>query len=775
MTEPRRPCPGARPPRRGLLAAASITLALGLGPVLGVPDAGEAPVSVPAPVERPAPGQPLAAAPPQIAPAADAPTPHGADVQIMGAIAASRSGAAETKRLLPLLPTPAEIERLGLAIGHYERGRIAEGDEALGVMEHEAARLAAEWAAVRSGAPAMSFGRLAAFIRSAPPWLAQPALQRRAEEAMLSQRVAPALVINFLAGRTPASPAGRAALALALKQSGRAAAAYSLARTLWREDHLGRELEAMILKSFGDALTQRDHRDRMEMYLFKGQSEPALRNAARAGSDFVKLAQARLAVASQSARSAAALANVPAALRKDPAHIFALAQHHRRKQEADVSAKLIAALPRDAGMLVDGDEWWVERRLIARQLLDRKQPAEAYAVAARHAAETPQSIIEAEWHAGWIALSFLDDPAKALPHFIEAARHAETPISVARAAFWRANTLEALGRGQEAEAQYAIAAAQPIAYYGQIARTRLGQFDVPLRSASASSPTFHPAIAVVEALEAADRHALARALILDLARTLDDADTVQHLAGIAARVGDTRLLVNIGKAAVQRGLPLDLTAYPTGGIPAFEPTGLPVERAMIYAIARQESAFDPAAVSHAGARGLMQMMPPTARETARRIGVGFEPARLTADPAYNAMLGSAHLGDLLRDWRGSYVLAFAAYNAGSGNVRNWIEAYGDPRQPGVDPIEWVERIPFTETRNYVQRVLENLQVYRARLGAHSLLMIRRDLVRGVRQAAFAGEMDIGQDGAARPAASDAAGNAGKATGQGSGQGSGQAP
>jgi soluble lytic murein transglycosylase len=154
-----------------------------------------------------------------------------------------------------------------------------------------------------------------------------------------------------------------------------------------------------------------------------------------------------------------------------------------------------------------------------------------------------------------------------------------------------------------------------------------------------------------------------------------------------------------------------------------------VETPILHAIARQESAFNPHAVSGVGARGLMQMMPATARETARRFSVTFDPRRLTGDPVYSATLGGAHLIDLLRAWRGSYVLTFAAYNAGSGNVRDWIEAYGDPREPHVDVIDWIERIPFSETRHYVQKIMENLQVYRARIDGVRHLGIAEDLRR----------------------------------------------
>jgi soluble lytic murein transglycosylase len=176
-----------------------------------------------------------------------------------------------------------------------------------------------------------------------------------------------------------------------------------------------------------------------------------------------------------------------------------------------------------------------------------------------------------------------------------------------------------------------------------------------------------------------------------------------------------------------------MAAFPTSGVPEFDVVGDPMERAIVHAIARQESAFDPTATSHAGARGLMQMMPATARETARRASLPFDWPRLGSDPLYSAQMGAAHLNDLLKEWRGSYILTFAAYNAGSGNVRRWIAAYGDPRSPEVDAVDWVERIPFYETRNYVQRVMENLQVYRQRLNQRTAYLIDHDLKRGGRR------------------------------------------
>jgi soluble lytic murein transglycosylase len=380
----------------------------------------------------------------------------------------------------------------------------------------------------------------------------------------------------------------------------------------------------------------------------------------------------------------------------------------------------MATAPRDAESLVDGDEWWAERRLITRELLDRNDPKTAYEVASRHGAESPSQQIEAEFHSGWIALRFLNDPAAASRHFATIAQTGSTPISKSRVAYWQGRAAEAEGQREEAEKFYALAAETPTTYYGQLATSKLAQ-PVALRKVEpllpderASFEARMPVRALMLLAQTGEAELLL-GLYNDLAQTLDSQGQLDALASLAAGQQNPRAVLLVGKVASQRGFPLDVHAYPLAAIPDFSPVGDGVEPAMVYAIARQESAFNPRAVSTAGARGLMQLMPATAKRTAQRFGVGFDLNRLVDDPAYNAKLGSAHLGELMEDWKGSHILAFASYNAGGGNVKKWIDAYGDPRKPGIDMVDWIERIPFYETRNYVQRVMENLTVYRERL------------------------------------------------------------
>lgn len=645
----------------------------------------------------------------------------------------------ETTSALPypteqIRPEPApDLTALKSAVEAYRNGSVSEGDALAALIDDRAARALLEWVAIRCGGGAIDFARINTFLNTYPNYPATTLFRRRAEEALIAEKKSNTTIRAFFHAQRPVSPAGRVALARALKADGKAADAAALIRETWRMDHLGQPLEKLVIAEFGDVLTPADHRLRTERYLFREKDEAALRNAARVSADYVKLAQVRLA----SAKAKAPLPQkqidaVPASLRNDLSFLFLQAQQARRANKPLEAAQLLNKAPRDPALLGDGDEWWVERRLVIRKLLDEGNPAKAYEVAAAHGGEDNAERIDAEWHAGFIALRFRNQPGLALAHFSEAAKLAETPISVTRAAYWQGRAAEAMGNSEGAKAHYEEAAAHPIAYYGQLARARLGLSDLPLRSSAAAELTHLPGHRGVRLLYQIGARDLAGIMLLDLAQRLYTTPALEAVAAIARREGDVKALLAVGKTALQRGFPLDMAAFPTFGVPDFPVVGDPMERAIVHAIARQESAFDPGAVSHAGARGLMQMMPATARETARRANMPFDLPRLSQDALYSAQMGAAHLNDLLKDWRGSYILTFAAYNAGSGNVKKWIEAYGDPRKPEVDAVDWVERIPFYETRNYVQRVMENLQVYRHRLDQRTAYLIDYDLKRGGR-------------------------------------------
>jgi len=337
---------------------------------------------------------------------------------------------------------------------------------------------------------------------------------------------------------------------------------------------------------------------------------------------------------------------------------------------------------------------------------------------------------EQEFTAGWIALRFLNDPAVAAQHFARIGVGSVNPTTLARAGYWQGRAAEALGRSQEAREAYSTAAAQSTSYYGQLARAKLGLPRIELNEPPAGRGFDRLEIVrAVQLLYALDEREIAVPIFADMGEN-GDPEALVGLGELASRNSDARDMLLLGKAALNRGLPFDFYAYPVTGIPPFKSIGPEVEQSVLFAIARQESAFNPAVVSPANAYGLMQVTPDAGEYVCKKYGASFDLRRMKTDPVYNTALGAAELGGLIDDYRGSYIMTFAAYNAGRGSVRKWIERYGDPRDPKVDAVDWVELIPFSETRNYVQRIMENLQVYRARFGGGTRLQIEADLHRG---------------------------------------------
>jgi peptidoglycan lytic transglycosylase len=302
---------------------------------------------------------------------------------------------------------------------------------------------------------------------------------------------------------------------------------------------------------------------------------------------------------------------------------------------------------------------------------------------------------------------------------------------------WRlGRAAEAAHRPDQARAEYQVAARSSAAYYGQLARARLGLATLalagpPVKPDKRASVERLELVRALEILYALNERSLVIPLMADLGNKLDDVGALSALGELSERHQDARGMLQLGKAALARGLPLDYYAFPTVGVPRYSPIGPAIDSALLFAIIRQESAFNPADVSSANAMGLMQVTPIAARDTCKRFSCTYDVKRLKNDTHYNLQVGAAEVGGALQDYRGNHILAFAAYNAGRGRVREWIERFGDPRDPKVDPVDWVERIPFMETRNYVQRVMENLQVYRTLIGGNAPLTIESDLRRGV--------------------------------------------
>ena len=368
----------------------------------------------------------------------------------------------------------------------------------------------------------------------------------------------------------------------------------------------------------------------------------------------------------------------------------------------------------------DTDEWWRERRVLARKLIDLGDAKTAYRVV-HEAAPPANPYYRAEFHfmAGWIALRFLADPATSLEHFAHVDDGSADPIVRARAAYWRGRAAEATGQFEEMRAQYEAAARYPTAYYGQLARSRLGLGEFTLRTPPPAplNGVAQELVHAAEILYTIGERDLALSFVADFAEASSDGGAIAALGQLAAHHNDAQAMLLIGKTALARGLAMDQYAFPDIGVPPYHAIGPELDRCIVYSIVRTESAFDQRDRSPAKAVGLMQVTPEAGRDTAKRFGVTYDWNRLVSDPVYNTQMGVAEVAALLKEYRGSYIMTFAGYNAGRGRVQQWVAQHGDPRDPKIDAVDWVERIPLAETRNYVQRVMENLQVYRVRFGA----------------------------------------------------------
>ena len=647
---------------------------------------------------------------------------------------------------MPLAQAPAlhtseaDVALVKNAIDTLRKGGASKATSVAAGISDPVARKLVEWIILRSDHNGADSARYTAFMAANPSWPSLGAFRRRAEAMLWVENAKPARVMSFFDGSSPQSAMGRLVLARALMAQGDTEGAKALVRDAWRNDPIPADVEKQVLERYSDFLSRADHKARMEKRLFAADKDSAMRAARRLGGADLAIAQLRLALGGKGGNAKKLLDAVPEEARRDPGYLFARAYLLRHDEKIAEAAQVLLSAPTDLAQVHDGEEWWVERRIMARKLLDLGDARSAYRVVAEAAEPTKEnSRVERNFMAGWIALRFLDDPAAAATHFAHIQEVSSHPTSQARSHYWLGRTAEALHRRDQARAEYQAAANSSAAYYGQLARARLG-----LAALALAPPPATPdkraeierleLVRALEILYALKETALVIPLMADLGGKLDDVGALSALGELAEQQHDARGMLHLGKAALARGLPLDYYAFPAVGVPRYSPIGPGIDNAMLFAIIRQESAFNPADWSAAQAMGLMQVTPIAAKDTCKRFSCSYDVKRLKNDMPYNLQIGAAELGGVMQDYRGNYILAFAAYNAGRGRVQEWIARFGDPRDPKVDPVDWVERIPFMETRNYVQRVMENMQVYRTRFGA-APLTIETDLRRGASTAA----------------------------------------
>ncbi|WP_315919523.1 lytic transglycosylase domain-containing protein [Mesorhizobium sp. SP-1A] len=627
-------------------------------------------------------------------------------------------------------PAPADVAGLkggldALATGQTNAARAVRDTLPAGSLD----RHVLAWAIALYGGDKVPSGDIAATAEMLPGWPGLTTLRRNSERALYRENPAPEVVVRAFNGSQPLTKEGIVLLSRAYVALGNVAAARSVLVPFWRTEKLEAKDETAIINEFGRIVPASDHRFRMERMFYADRASSAMRVADLAGAR--PLAEAWSAAMRNGKDAPKLLAAVPAAQRS-AGYFFARAEYLRRQQKYEEAAAIILKAPTERAALVDADAWWVERRTLSRELVDLGDMKTAYEIVAAHSAESPANAADAEFHAGWYALRGLNDPKTAAKHFARIADLAQGPITLSRAYYWLGRAAEAGGPGSAGD-YFGKAAAYGTTFYGQLAGARIGRHTLniayPVPSA-AERQAFagREAVAAIKRLEEAGYQRYAEALYRDLAGQLSSAGELALLAVMAEKQDNHFLALRIGKIAAGRGIDVGALSHPLGVIPdTADISG--AGKALAYAVARQESEFNIGAISGAGARGLLQLLPATAKQVAQKAGLAFFPEKLTTDAGYNATLGSAFLGEQLGRFNGSYVLTFAGYNAGPNRADQWVARYGDPRGKDIDTVvDWIERIPYAETRSYVQRVMENYEVYRMRISGS--FDIVADLVNG---------------------------------------------
>lgn len=622
-------------------------------------------------------------------------------------------GAQITTSLRPQARDGVEIRPLAEAMDAMRNGRWQDALDSA-ARGGQVARDVIEWHRLRAGR-----GDAAAvtdFLARNGDWPGLPWLAEKSEDAMADAPVADRLA--FFAKFPPQTGTGALAHADALSQSGESGAAQAGIVLAWRTLALSDEEQTAFLERYG-TLLEPHHTARLDRMLWEGWKVNALRMEPLVPDGWKRLSRARIALRDLAGNPNPLIDAVPQALADHPGLAYERFQWRLRKGLRDSATDLLLERSTSAEALGAPEVWAPHRRDMARRAMRAGKAELAYRIASTHFTTTGRSFADLEWLSGFLSLRFLDDPETAVRHFSRFREDVFTPISVGRAGYWLGRAHEAAGNAEAAQRAYALGASYQTSFYGLLAAERGGiAFDTALagpqpegdwRRADFTRSSVHEA---ARKLLRAGEHWLAERFWTHLAETQYEANL--HLMGkMLEDLAQPHIGVMLGKRAARAGLEIAAPYYALHPVAAGEH---PVPREMVLAIARRESEFDHRVISPAGARGLMQVMPGTAQEVARDLGLRYRKASLTSDWGYNARLGSAYLGQLARRFDGNAVMVAAGYNAGPSRPIRWMRARGDPRRGEIDVIDWIELVPFSETRNYIMRVAESLPVYRARLG-----------------------------------------------------------
>jgi soluble lytic murein transglycosylase len=573
---------------------------------------------------------------------------------------------------------------------------------------------------IEDGQPA-NFGTIAQFLIDNPHWPWPEQLQALAEDT-ITDPADHALIRRLFAARAPLTTRGHIRYAEALFNVDQDERGKALIRKAWVDGDFSAREEKRFLQKYRRMLSDADHIARLDNLLWDYRRTSANRMLTLVPDGHRRLAQARMRLQRRQNGVDKAIEAVPADLRNDPGLTFDRMRWRRQKRLNEGVLEVLLDPPEAVGRPA---LWWFERELQIRRALRKRNFELAYRLASRHRQTASEDFAEAEWLAGWLALRFANQPNTALSHFTRLYSSVRAPVDRASAAYWAGRSAAALGNASLAGQWYRTAAAFPIAYYGQLAAEELDDAHRPLPDPP--PPAFgqragfeqQELVRVARMLIEADATEQLMPFLIRLGEQATSTTEVGMVAELAATTGRPHLVAQVGRYAAYYGHPNHVAAFPIPEIAGLmqPPLGEP-EPALLLGVGRQESMFNPWVSSHAEARGLLQLIPRTALLMAGQLGLPYNRGRLTGDPDYNVRLGSHYMRTLLKRYDGEAALAVAAYNAGPGRVDEWVRLHGDPRRrDGHFLIDWIELIPFDETRNYVQRVLEGRNLYRRRLAS----------------------------------------------------------
>ncbi len=585
----------------------------------------------------------------------------------------------------------------------------------------------ARWERLRDPDTAtISFGEGAAFLREHAGWPQEKIIRMRTEAAALEERPGRAVMERFCTDFPPIS--GRGMITCARAEAGSANQLALWIKQGWLQGDFSDDEEMRIVQSYGAFLGQGEHSERMERLLYEGKSAAAKRMLPRVPAPKRALYTARMAFINNEHRAPALLKQLTAAQQRDAGITFDRLRWRMKRSGNDDLAELLLSAPRDVPY---PDLWWPLRAAAARNAMAARDYPQALAIIRDHGDIKGEALADALWLKGWIRLRHTGDTKTAYKDFFALYTSVYTPVSKARAAYWAGRAADTNGNHEIAAEWMGKAARYPTVFYGQLAYAWLHpKKPLPLPAMPTPTDTEKQAfaanelVAMVKQLGKNGDETVRDLFLSTLATQVNRPAEFALLAQLARSVGNTATGVDIAKLALRNGVVLLDDGWPQIAVPK----NLRIEPALTLAIARQESEFDPTARSPANARGLMQLLPATAKQTARKMDVPYTEAKLY-DPTLNLTLGSSYLGQMIDGFDGSYILGIASYNAGPGSVRRWLAERGAPPHTLHGAIDWIESIPFAETRNYVMRTLENVNVYRTLDNAETPLGIEDDIRR----------------------------------------------